>query len=370
MRKLGLIVNPIAGIGGRVGLKGSDGKEVVKKAIALGAKPVAPQRAVEALRELAPLKEKILLVTYPREMGEDEAKKAGFAPKVMGEITSGQTTAEDTKRAAREMRDLGVDLILVAGGDGTARDVYDAIGEDIPVLGIPSGVKMHSAVFAIDPRAAARIAMEFLWEELPLKEAEVMDLDEEAYRRGRLSAKLYGYLLAPYEPSLIQDVKFASLTTEVERDEQAAIAKYVVEEMKPNIVYILGPGTTTRAVAEELGIHNSTLLGVDLLVDRKLVAGDVNEQQILQAIEGKPATILVSPIGRQGFIFGRGNQQLSPEVIRRVGKDNILVLATPQKLALTPVLKVDTGDAKLDDEFRGYIRAITGYRQTRMVRLV
>jgi predicted polyphosphate/ATP-dependent NAD kinase len=238
----------------------------------------------------------------------------------------------------------------------------------VPVVGIPAGVKMHSAVFAVDPSAAAGIIMKFLWGELPLREAEVMDIDEEAYRQGRLSAKLYGYLLTPYEPNLVQGVKEASWM-DIERDQQAAIAKYIVEEMKPDVVYILGPGTTTKAVSEELGIQDSTLLGVDLVHNYKLLARDVNERQILRAIEGKSAVIIVSPIGGQGFIFGRGNQQISPEVIRRVGKNNIWVLATPQKLMLTPTFRVDTGDAELDRELRGYIRTITGYRESRMVRV-
>jgi predicted polyphosphate/ATP-dependent NAD kinase len=368
MHKLGLIVNPIAGIGGRAGLKGSDGEEIVRKAIELGAGPVAPKRAMEALRGLLAVKSRISLFTYPHEMGEDEAKEVGFSPNVVGKIITGHTTADDTKRAARELRDLGVDLILFAGGDGTARDICEAVGNSVPVVGIPAGVKMHSAVFAVDPSAAAGIIMKFLWGELPLREAEVMDIDEEAYRQGRLSAKLYGYLLTPYEPNLVQGVKEASWM-DIERDQQAAIAKYIVEEMKPDVVYILGPGTTTKAVSEELGIQDSTLLGVDLVHNYKLLARDVNERQILRAIEGKSAVIIVSPIGGQGFIFGRGNQQISPEVIRRVGKNNIWVLATPQKLMLTPTFRVDTGDAELDRELRGYIRTITGYRESRMVRV-
>lgn len=368
MHKLGLIINPIAGIGGRVGLKGSDGEEIVRRALELGAEPVAPKRAMEALKGLLAVKGRISLFTYPHEMGEDEAKEVGFSPTVIGKITPSHTTADDTKRAARDLRDLEVDLILFAGGDGTARDIYEAIGDSVPVIGIPAGVKMHSAVFAVDPSAAARIVMGFLWEELPLREAEVMDIDEEAYRQGRLSAKLYGYLLTPYEPNLIQGVKEASWV-EAEKDRQAAIAKYVVGEMKPDVVYILGPGTTTKAISEELGIQDSTLLGVDLVYNYKLLARDVDERQILRAIENKPAVIIVSPIGGQGFIFGRGNQQISAEVIRRVGKDNIWVLATPQKLALTPTFRVDTGDTELDRELRGYIRTITGYRESRMVRV-
>lgn len=366
-KKVGLIVNPIAGMGGRVGLKGTDGKDVVKKAISLGAKPVSPGRAVEALKKLLPLKDEILLITYPCEMGELEAKEAGFSPEVIGSITSGQTTAEDTVRAAREMAGKGVDLILAVGGDGTMGDIISAVGTSVPILGVPAGVKLHSACFANTPEAAGLIAARFLKEGLPLREVEVMDIDEDSYRAGRLSARLKGFAITPYEPVMMQSTKEGS--SGFDFADQKAIARWVFELMEPDCVYILGPGTTTRAVAEELGIKDSTLLGVDLIRNYKLIARDVNEEQILREIEGKRAGIIVSPIGRQGFIFGRGNQQISPRVIKLVGKDNIWVLATPHKLKLTPVLKVDTGDRELDQKLRGYIRVITGYREMRMVKV-
>jgi predicted polyphosphate/ATP-dependent NAD kinase len=368
MKKLGLIVNPVAGMGGRVGLKGTDGMEALKKALALGAKPVAPERAVRMLKKLAPAKSRLVLITYPHEMGEDGARESGFGLEVVGSITSGKTTSEDTKRAAREMAKAGVDLIAVVGGDGTMRDVYDEIKNEVPVLGVPAGVKVHSAAFSTSPEAAAETVMKFLWEELPLKEAEVMDVDEETYRAGRLSAKLYGFVLTPYEPTLIQGMKVASLEAETEMEQQKSIAKHVVEIMEPRIVYFLGPGTTTRAVAEALG-EEKTLLGVDAVQNEKIIARDVNEKDILKRLNDGGCVIIVSPIGGQGYILGRGNQQFSPEVLKSVGKENIWVLATPQKLSLTPVLRVDTGDPDLDKEFKGYIRVTAGYRETHVVKI-
>lgn len=367
-KKLGLIVNPIAGMGGRVGLKGTNGADVMAKAIELGAKPVSPEKAVEALRVLKKSGADFELITYPAEMGELEAAEAGLKARVIGNITPGKTTAEDTKRAAKEMLELGVDLILVAGGDGTACNLIEAIGTKMPILGVPAGVKLHSACFANTPEAAGEVAARFLREGLPLREAEVMDIDEEAYRENRLVAKLKGYAKVPYEPAMMQTTKEGS--TGYELADQKAIARWVIELMEKEHLYILGPGTTTRAVAEELGIYDSTLLGVDLIENYKLVTKDVNEEQILRAIKGKPTTIIVTPIGGQGFILGRGNQQLSPAVVRNVGKDNLWILATPHKLSLTPTLKVDSGDAKLDKQLRGYIRVIVGYRQTKMVKIV
>ncbi len=368
MKRLGLIVNPIAGMGGRVGLKGTDSPEILAKARQLGAEPVAPARAIEALRVLKRDLTNFEIFTYPAEMGEDEVKESKLAAKVIGKIKTGATTSEDTKRAAKEMLSEGVDLLMFAGGDGTASDLLESVGTKIPILGIPTGVKMHSAVFANTPDIAGQVAALFLDEGLPLLEAEVMDIDEDAYREGRLIAKLKGYVKVPYEPAMIQATKEGSSGSELA--DQKAIARWVFELMEKGSMYILGPGTTTRAVAEELGIYDSTLLGVDIIKDYKLIAKDANEAQILRELKNDSATIIVSPIGRQGFILGRGNLQLSQNVLREVGKENIWILATPNKLALTPTLKVDTGDTELDREFRGYIRVITGYRQTRMSKVI
>jgi predicted polyphosphate/ATP-dependent NAD kinase len=359
-KTLGFIVNPIAGMGGAVGLKGTDGKDILEKAINLGAEPVAPARAEFFLSELKAIKKDVQLIVGVGLMGENEARNHGYSCKVFGEKRK-QTSNEDTVEIAKEIVKEGVDLLVFCGGDGTARDVLNAVDKQLPVLGVPTGVKMHSAVFAVDPKAAARIASRFLRKQLPLWEAEVMDIDEEAFRRGRVSARLHGYLLTPYEPSLIQGAKMASPMTESEVRNQAAIAIYVIETMKPDVVYIISAGTTTRIIGDLLD-EKKTLLGMDLFCNKKLVAKDVNEKQILEAIKGKTARIIVTPIGGQGFIFGRGNQQISPEVIRQVGMDNIVVIATKNKMKNLKSLKVDTGDTELDVTFRGTIKVVTDYK--------
>jgi predicted polyphosphate/ATP-dependent NAD kinase len=300
-------------------------------------------------------------------MGEEEAVKRGFKYKVVHERKE-ETTAEDTRRVAKVIKEVGVDLLVLCGGDGTARDVLDAVGSRFPILGVPTGVKMHSAVFATDPRAAALTVARYLWEGLPLREAEVMDVDEEAYRQGRLSARLYGYMLAPYEPSLIQGSKLESPMTESELHNQAGLALYIIEEMKPDILYVIGPGTTTRTIADILE-EKKTLLGVDIFLNKKLMAADVNEAQILEATKERNARIVVTPIGGQGFIFGRGNLQISPRVIRQIGPENIIVIATRGKLRGLKSLRVDTGDPELDQRLSGYIRVVTDYREEQMVRV-
>jgi predicted polyphosphate/ATP-dependent NAD kinase len=364
MYRIGLVVNPLAGIGGRVGLKGSDGIETQRRALELGAIPEAIHRASLSLIQLLQTESTLEVVTFPREMGETSAREAGFTPKVIGEIGD-STTAEDTRRAAREISALGVDLILFAGGDGTARDVCSAIPAKFPCLGIPAGVKIHSAVYATNPKHAGELAGMYIAGKARLREAEVLDLDEEAYRDGRVSTRLYGTLHVPYRPLLLQNQKAPSPASEARQAE--AIAADIVDGMQSGIAYILGPGTTTRAIAQELNVEK-TLVGVDVVRDGKLIAKDVTQKQLLELTEAMPAKIIVTPIGGQGFLFGRGNQQIGPEVIRKVGRENIIVVGTSNKLRalrFQPLL-VDTGDSEVDALLTGYFNVVTGY-QERMV---
>src|SRR5208337_506411 len=353
MRKIGLIVNPIAGLGGRLGFKGSDGI-LARRASELGETSLAPQRTVEALREIIYGTTDVALLTYPSEMGQDEAIKCGINPVVMGTITVGQTTAEDTKRAVREMIQEGVELIVFSGGDGTARDIMDVADEKIPVLGIPAGVKMHSGVFAINPRLAGRLVVSFLSSQISTQLEEVLDYDNE----GNL--KLYGYMSVPYEEALIQESK--SLVPAYENDE-TWIASGIIEEISDDCAYIIGPGTTAKAFMKALGL-TYTLLGVDVVKSGKLIISDANETQLLDIVNRFNSKILVGVVGGQGFLFGRGNQQISPNVIRRVGKENLIVVATEGKIASLkgrPLL-VDSGDQQLDQSLVGYIKVNTGYR--------
>jgi predicted polyphosphate/ATP-dependent NAD kinase len=367
-KTIGFIINPIAGMGGAVGLKGTDGKTILNKAISLGAKPIASQRAETFLSELYLVKKSLKLIVGAGCMGENQAAKCGFTFGVKGE-SKNETTPQDTQNIAKGMVKAGVDLLVFCGGDGTTRDILKAVGMKVPVLGVPTGVKMHSALFAVSPQAAARVAISYLWGGLPLREAEVMDVDEQAFREGRLSAELYGYMLSPYEPHLIQGNKLASPMTESEVRNQAAIAIYIIEEMKPDIVYIIGPGTTTRTIGDLLDAKK-TLLGVDLFQNKRIIASDTNEKQIIQAVDGKAARIIVTPIGGQGFIFGRGNQQISPKVIRQVGLDNIVVIATKSKLDRLKSLRVDTGDTELENELKAHeINVVTDYKITQKMNI-
>ncbi|MHA1604040.1 MAG: ATP-NAD kinase family protein [Candidatus Freyarchaeota archaeon] len=361
-KTLGLIVNPVAGIAGKYAFKGSDNPELVQRAIELGAKPISPGRAKEALTALKPVKNVLRLLTFPHIMGENVARESGFKPEVVGKLFSPKTTAEDTKRAAKLMVEMGAMLILYAGGDGTTVDILEAIDQEVPILGIPSGVKIWSATFATTPKSAGLIALRFLWGELPVREAEVMDVNEEAFRKNRLEVELKGYAITPYEPQYLQGSKWMSPRTTEEIEDQRAIARNVIENLERETIYIVGPGTTCKAITDLLG-ENKTLLGVDLVQNGKIIARDVNEQEILKAIKNKKSKIIVTPIGRQGFIFGRGNQQISAEVIREVGVDNIIVVATPHKLSTIPALRVDLNSPQLDEKLRGYIRVITGYHQ-------
>jgi predicted polyphosphate/ATP-dependent NAD kinase len=365
MKTLGLIVNPIAGLGGRVGLKGTDGADTLRQARERGAVPLAADRGERALAlavgatKLAGVS--LRLLTAPGEMGEEVARRAGIEPVVIGSIRPGSTTAADTERIAREMAEIGLDLLVFVGGDGTARNVCNAVGERVPVLGIPAGVKMHSGVFAATPRAASELIVRFVREaRVPCRLAEAMDLDEGAYRQGALSAKLYGYLNVLFEPGLMPGLKASNPGGD--EAALAGIAADVAERAGEDAYDIVGPGTTTRAIAERLGLPK-TLLGVDVYAGRRLVAADANETRLLDLLERAGARIIVTPIGGQGYLFGRGNQQISAEVIKRVGRPHIVVVATPGKLVELrgqPFL-VDTSDPDIDAMLTGYVRVITGY---------
>lgn len=364
LKKLGLIINPWAGVGGPAGLKGSDGAETVEQALAAGAEPQAQKRAATALEALQPFCEQLEILCFSGPMGETVARELGFRVTVVGGAKAEPSTAEDSERAARAIRDAGADLIIFAGGDGTARNMVNALDSAFPVLGIPAGVKMHSACFAISPRAGGEVLRRLMAGQLvDLHEREVRDIDEKSFREGRVSTRYYGELLAPEEGHFLQAVKNAG--REVEELVVADIAADVVEELDPDTLYIVGPGSTTLAVLGELGCEG-TLLGVDLLRGGEVIAADVGAAQIEEAIADHrgPAKIILTAIGGQGHLIGRGNQQFSPTVLRAVGRDNLVVVATKTKMTELngrPLL-IDSGDAALDEDWSGFVRVITGYR--------
>ena len=358
--KLGLIVNPVAGLGGTVALKGSDGAHTAAKAIELGAEPKANSRTKAALEVLLPYKERLTIYTVNGDMGEQTAKALGFNVEVVYN-TSAITTPDDTEQAAKILKNSGVDLVLFAGGDGTARNICHAIEDTIPVLGIPAGCKIHSGVYAITPKAAGRVVEMLVKGELvTLADADVMDIDEDAFRQGTVKAKRYGEMQTPSEVRYMQAVKNGGKET----DELvlADIAAHVVSQMDEDTFYIMGSGSTVEAIMEEMGLEN-TLLGVDLIKDQTLVAQDLTAKQLLELTHDQSTKLVITLIGGQGHIFGRGNQQLSPALIRAIGKENIIVVATKTKLlALNgrPLI-CDTGDGELDDELTGYIKVTTGF---------
>jgi predicted polyphosphate/ATP-dependent NAD kinase len=359
MRKvIGLIVNPVAGMGGSVGLKGTDGR-MYERALALGADPITPQRTGHFLAYIS-RQDGIRWLVAPGKMGEDYAKSAHISFTVVGEIGE-QTSAEDTKRLAQEMMDRGIELLVFVGGDGTARDICDAVGTDLPVVGVPAGVKVFSAAFALSARAAADMVDAFV-RGVGVTEEEVLDIDEEAFRDDRLASKLYGYLLVPEVRTFLQPGKTASNVGRSATEAKQAIAAQIVEEMDPETLYLLGPGTTAKAITDRLGLAK-TLLGVDAVLAGKLVGEDMNERGILDLLkECSQRKILVTPIGGNGFIFGRGSKQFTPEVIRQVGRENIIVVGTSDKMVGLECLRVDTGDLALDEALSGYIEITIGYR--------
>ncbi len=355
MRRIGVVVNPIAGMGGRVGLKGTDGK--LSEARRRGAEPRAPERARRALEALGSF-EDVELYTYGDPMGESIARDVGFEPTVVGTPNASETSAADTRDATRALIDAGVDLLLFVGGDGTAVDVagaIDAADSTVPMLGVPAGVKVYSSVFGVDPEAAGRLAGSFDRTE----RREVNDIDEDAYRGGDVETTLRAVVETPVGEELQSSKQIGGGNVD-------ALAEAVAEEIRNSgATYVLGPGSTVGAIADELGV-DGTPLGVDVYRDGELIVRDASESQLLEAL-GERNVIVVSPIGGQGFVFGRGNDQISPAVIRRC---EIEIVASPQKLADISALRVDTGDPDLDESLRGWQRVRVGRYERQLLKIV
>lgn len=371
--RMGLIVNPLAGMGGVLGLKGSDLADIRRRASTGDSNDLthSMKRVKRALSVLEPLADKLAIVTCKGSMGEQVLIGTPFSYQLLDESSATLSTAADTRVAAAKLCEAQVDVLVFAGGDGTARDVFDAVGERVPVLGIPAGVKMHSGVFAVSPEGAAEFITDLVQGGLVgVSLREVRDIDEEAFRLGTVRSRFYGEMYVPGEGRYLQHTKIGGR----ENVELVAheIAQWIVEEMQPTETYLIGPGSTTAAIMEEIGLPN-TLLGVDVIRDRQLLASDANESQLLELLakDAGELRIIVTAIGGQGHIFGRGNQQLSPQVLRRVGTDNVMIVAAKSKLARLqqrPLL-VDTNDRQLDLALCGYHSVITGYNDRVLYRV-
>lgn len=372
MFKLGLIVNPYAGLGGPEGLKGSDTlPDGLRQSVAEEmANSRSLPRAVRCLAALAPVAEQLAVYGFDGAMAEQACREAGLTFTSVGRAEA-LSSAEDTRRAAQCLRSEQVDIVLFVGGDGTARDIYSAVGERLPVLGLPAGVKMHSAVYAVNPQAAAAILRALIDGDLvDIGLQEVRDIDEAAFAQGRVRSRHYGELMVPRLGGFLQQVKQGG--REVEELVIADIADELMENYDEDCLYIVGPGSTTTGFMEALGLPY-TLLGFDLVRGGELLQADANAQQISEVMDHHqgPITVLITAIGGQGHILGRGNQQLTPALIRRIGRDNFQVLASKGKLsglAGRPLL-VDSNDAALDAQWQGFIAVTTGYRDQVMYRV-
>lgn len=361
--RLGLIVNPVAGIGGSVALKGSDGADTSQIALSKGAEPLANQRVKTALEEVSDYYGEMDVFTVAGDMGQTVCEELGIKHSIIytPDDTQQTTSYEDTENAARAMSSLSLDLLLFAGGDGTARNICASVSEGSTVLGVPAGCKIHSGVYAITPKAAGRIVKMLVAGDLvSLTDADVMDIDEVLFRQGVVKAKRYGELQIPAELRYVQNVKMGGK----ESDELVLqdIAAHVIENMEDDEIYVMGSGSTVNFIMEELGCNN-TLLGVDVLSDQQVIQSDVTAKELLPLIKDKKVKLVITLIGGQGHIFGRGNQQLSPAVIKAVGRDNIIIVATKTKLQALEgrPLIADTGDSELDKALSGPISVVTGY---------
>lgn len=362
--KLGLIINPFAGIGGEVALKGSDGQAVREKALALGARKKANDKTRLALDVIADLSKQVEVYTAAGEMGGDLAHSIGLETQLVYTPAFEQTEAEDTQNLAHALVQQDVDVILFAGGDGTARDICAIVHEKLPVIGVPAGCKIHSGVYAVTPSAAGKVVEKLVKGQLvSINESEVKDIDENLFRQGKVQARHYGDMLVAGDLQYVQSVKSGG--KESEELVLVDIAAHVIEDMQenPEHFYIMGSGSTVAAIMEEMGLDN-TLLGVDLVKGEQLIASDLTAAQLQEKVEGQKVKLVITLIGGQGHIFGRGNQQLSATLVQAIGLENIIIVATKTKLEALdgrPLL-VDFGDPVVDQQFSGLVTVTTGFR--------
>lgn len=367
-KNIALLINPIAGMGGRVGLKGTDGQEILEKAKELGAEPEAESKAEKALQVILDNTSDLNWYAASGSMGEDLLKKHDKEVTILHQV-EGQSTPEDTKAFLNQLTNQEIDILLFVGGDGTARNVADILQLEIPALGVPAGVKIHSPVFGTSPEHAGEVISKYLNGEIKsLQEKEVIDIEEEAFRNDEVITELYGYLNVPYDESHMQNLK--SPSPQSEHEAAISIALEVIDAMEEDTYYIIGSGTTLSPIFEELD-QNGTKLGVDIIYNKEVIKKDASEQEILEILDNDTVKLVVTPMGGQGYLFGRGNPQLSEKVLSQLDKDDITVAATPNKLLTfenRPLL-IYTGNTEVDEKLSGYYKVITGYDQRKMYKL-
>ena len=362
--RLGVLVNPYAGIGGAMALKGSDGKQIREQALAMGASLEAISKMTRALNAIDIDKQALQVFTVAGLMGEQSCAAAALPCEIVYTPATLQTEAFDSEQAASALAACNLDLLLFAGGDGTARNLCHVLGDSAVVLGVPAGCKIHSGVYAVTPTAAGTVAGMMARGELVSEfDAEVKDIDEQACREGNVRAQHYGEMRVPHQLEYIQAVKTGGREhEELVLDDIAAYVSEIITE-DDETYFVMGSGSTVAAIMQQLGIAN-TLLGVDVVHRGALVASDVTAQQLLQITQQKPVKLVVTVIGGQGHLFGRGNQQLSARFLHQLNKQDLLIVATKQKLHSLEgrPLRLDSGDEKLDQQFAGSLAVITGYQ--------
>ena len=376
MVRLGLLVNPDAGLGGRLGLKGSDGQAELARS--MGAEDRSGPRMRAMLEHFSSIHragfEDISWVTSEGRMGTDWFPEAEIGSISIVHSSSGSTSAEDTQDAVNTLLESEIDLLVYAGGDGTTRDVVAALesaeSSETPVIGVPTGVKMHSGCFAASPKAAAEALSSWLIGDLLLASTEVLDLDEDRYRQGEWIVQLYAEAMTPSSPRWMQGSK-QRIEASGEEDTTEGLADHIREILvSEDRMLIWGSGGTLRRIAE-MNEFQPTNLGIDATIGNEQVGTDLSESDllVLQSEHDGPTTLLLSPMGGQGFLIGRGNLQLSPQVLRLIGIGNILGVVTPAKLLSVRRLRIETGDPELDADFADmrYMKVLQGYRTTRVL---
>ena len=377
MVRIGILANPDAGLGGRLGLKGSDGQAELARS--KGAEDRSGPRLESMIRHFSKIhrdeSRQIEWITSTGRMGTDWIPdELDIGTISEAHQSPGKTSASDTADAVEILLESGIDLLVYSGGDGTTRDIVSALSSsetpEMPVIGVPSGVKMHSGCFASSPKAAAEVLSAWIHGDLLVSSTEVLDLDEELYRKGKWVVRLYAEAFSPNSPRWMQGSK-ELIQTESEEEIIIGLSDHIEESIaEEGHLVIWGSGGTLREIGANIGFELTTL-GIDATSGSEQVGTDLDESGLIELLDSHdgPVTLLLSPMGGQGFLIGRGNLQLSPTVLSLIGIDNILGVVTPAKLLTVRALRIETGDDSLDQEFasKRYMKVLQGYRTTRIL---
>ncbi len=341
MRKIAFFINPRAGEGKKLGLKSSDD---------------IPQADYSESESTIIGRNFVSSITFPESvhliMPDFEIYKSdGFMqfPYTLVKGWNNPSSSADTKNFAKKAISEGAELLVFVGGDGTARDLLDAVGHAVPVIGVPAGIKMYSSVFAYTWMDAVKELEFFLSNSVKFEDKEILDYD---FKEDRL--KLFGEMSGIQSKTYNQDPKQVFASTDI-----SSLGYGIAADMSSEISYIIGPGSTCNSILEALGVPGTDLLNFKIVKNRRVVKSRAGEEDILAAMKDGNYRLIISPIGGMGILVGRGNYELSDRVLTELRPENLIIVATREKMIpINEIIMI--APVAISDRFGQYVRISVG----------